>query len=126
VHVFASVVIVSDLDKALSFYVDQLGWTLRMDNQMSPDYRFVCVAPPGHSSGIVLGLSPSYGLPCPTPEAPTMTNIYFSCDDVRADFALLSARGVVFTQQPEQMPWGAWGARLVDSDGNEFFVSDGP
>jgi catechol 2,3-dioxygenase-like lactoylglutathione lyase family enzyme len=43
-HVFASVVIVSDLDRALAFYEGKLGWTVRTDNQLSPDYRFVCVA----------------------------------------------------------------------------------
>jgi len=124
-HLFASVVIVSDLDRALEFYVDKLGWTLSMDNQMGPDYRFVCVVPPGHSTGIVLGLSQFYDMACPSPDSPTLTNVYFSSEDVRADFVALSARGVTFTQEPEMMPWGAWGARLVDPDGNVFFVSDG-
>ena len=125
VHVFASVVIVSDIEKALEFYVDKLGWTASIDNQMSPDYRFVCVVPPGHSTGIVLGESRFYGMACPTPETPTLTNVYFSSDDVRAEYATLSERGVGFTQEPEMTPWGAWGARIVDPDGNVFFVSDG-
>ena len=124
-HVFASVVIVSDLDRALAFYEGKLGWTVRTDNQLSPDYRFVCVAPPGHSTGIVLGLSQFYGLPCPTPDSPTLTNIYFASEDTRADFVRLSERGVRFSQEPEETPWGAWGALVVDPDGNVFFMSDG-
>jgi catechol 2,3-dioxygenase-like lactoylglutathione lyase family enzyme len=124
-HVYATVVIVSDQDAALNFYRDTLGWEVRHDNQMSPDYRFLAVVPPGHSSGIVLGPPHIHGRPAPTPEAPVNTDIYLSSDDLRADFERLSALGVVFDQEPELMPWGGYGARFRDPDGNLFFVSDG-
>jgi uncharacterized glyoxalase superfamily protein PhnB len=54
-----------------------------------------------------------------------LTNIYFASEDTRADFVRLSERGVRFSQEPEETPWGAWGARVVDPDGNVFFMSDG-
>ena len=124
-HVYATVVVVSDQDVALGFYRDVLGWEVRQDNQMSPDYRFLAVAPPGHTSGIVLGPAHIHGRPAPTPEAPINTDIYLASDDVRADFERLNALGVVFSQEPEPMPWGGYGARFSDPDGNLYFVSDG-
>jgi len=123
-HVYSSVVIVNDQDAALDFYVNKLGWEVRQDNQMSPDYRFLAVAPPGHSTSIVLGPPHVHGRPAPTPEAPVFSDIYLLSDDVPADFERLSALGVVFDQVPEPMPWGGFGARFHDVDGNVFFVSD--
>jgi predicted enzyme related to lactoylglutathione lyase len=123
-HVYATVVVVSDQDVALGFYRDVLGWEVRQDNQMSADYRFLAVAPPGHTSGIVLGPAHIHGRPAPTPEAPINTDIYLASDDVRADFKRLSTLGVVFSQEPEPMPWGGYGARFSDPDGNLYFVSD--
>jgi catechol 2,3-dioxygenase-like lactoylglutathione lyase family enzyme len=124
-YVYSAVVIVSDQDAALDFYVNTLGWEVRQDNQMSPDYRFIAVAPPGHSTSIVLGPPHIHGRPAPTPENRTNTDIYLASDDVPADFARLSALGVYFDQEPEEMPWGGYGARFSDVDGNLFFISDG-
>jgi len=124
-HVFAAVVIVNDQDAARDFYVHTLGWELRFNNQMSDDYWFVMVAPAGHSTGIVLGPSHIHGREAPTNEHPVDTNIYLTTDDVRADYERLSALGVHFDQVPEPMPWGGYGARFSDLDGNVFFVSDG-
>jgi predicted enzyme related to lactoylglutathione lyase len=124
VHIFASVVVVRDLDRSLTFYRDVLGWEVRSDNQMGADYRFLCVAPPGHGAGIVLGLSEFYGMTLASPESPVRTNIYMTSDDVRADYERLVALGVSFMTEPELMPWGAWGATMVDPDGNAFFMSN--
>lgn len=124
-HVYAAVVIVNDQDAALDFYVNTLGWEVRQDNQMSPDYRFIAVAPPGHSTSIVLGPPHIHGRAAPTPDQRVNTDIYLASDDVPADFARLSALGVFFEQEPEAMPWGGYGARFSDVDGNLFFVSDG-
>jgi predicted enzyme related to lactoylglutathione lyase len=124
VHIFASVVVVRDLDQSLVFYRDVLGWEVRSDDQMGEDYRFLCVAPRGRTSGIVLGLSHFYGMELASPDSPKRTNVYFTSDDVRADYARLRELGVSFMDGPELMPWGAWGATLVDPDGNAFFMSE--
>jgi catechol 2,3-dioxygenase-like lactoylglutathione lyase family enzyme len=124
-YIYSALVVVNDQDAALDFYVNKLGWEVRQDNQMSPDYRFLAVAPPGHSTSIVLGPPHIHGRPAPTPDAPVNSDIFFASDDVQADFARLSALGVVFDQEPEPMPWGGYGARFRDVDGNLFFMSDG-
>jgi hypothetical protein len=44
---------------------------------------------------------------------------------VPKEFERLSALCVFFDQEPEPMPWGGFGARFSDVDGNLFFMSDG-
>ena len=117
------VVVVSDQELALDFYTRVLGWEKREDNQMAPDYRFLVVVPPGHSTGIVLGPEHIHGRPAPGPDQPTDTDIYLVTDDLRADYVRWTAQGVVFDPQP--MPWGGLGARFTDPFGNRFFITDG-
>jgi catechol 2,3-dioxygenase-like lactoylglutathione lyase family enzyme len=40
-------IVVRDYDEAISFYVNQLGFNLIEDKQVTPDKRRVVVAPPG-------------------------------------------------------------------------------
>ena len=54
-RIHSAVIVVSDQEAALAFYTGILGWEKREDNQMSPDYRFLVVAPPGRTTGICLG-----------------------------------------------------------------------
>ena len=124
VHLFASVVVVRDLERSPAFYRDILGWEVRSDHQMGEEYRFLAVAPVGHATGIVLGLSHFYDMELASPESPKRTNIYVTSNDVRADYERLHALGVSFMTEHELMPWVASGATMVDPDGNAFFMSD--
>ena len=69
VHVHSTVVVVDDQDQALDFYTQVLGWEVRHDNQMSPDYRFLVVAPP--DTRVALPSAPNTSTagrhPAPTP-----------------------------------------------------------
>ena len=38
---------VADVDRAKSFYVDQLGWNADFDQQVTENLRFVQLTPPG-------------------------------------------------------------------------------
>lgn len=53
---------VADQDRALRFYVDVLGFELRVDAEAWPGARFVEVVPPGSDVGLVL-LPPGSELP---------------------------------------------------------------
>ena len=46
---------VSDVDRAKSFYVDQVGFNEDHDHQVSDDVRFVQLTPPGSACSIALG-----------------------------------------------------------------------
>ena len=53
---------VADQDRALRFYVDVLGFELRMDIEVWPGARLVEVVPPGSNVGLVL-LPPDSPIP---------------------------------------------------------------
>jgi predicted enzyme related to lactoylglutathione lyase len=124
-HLHSAVVVVSDQELALDFYTRVLGWVKREDNQMSEDYRFLVVVPPGHSTGVVLGPEHIHGRSAPVPTDPQDTDIYLVTDDLAADYERWTAQGVVFEGPPEPMPWGGLGARFCDPFGNRFFITDG-
>jgi catechol 2,3-dioxygenase-like lactoylglutathione lyase family enzyme len=119
------VVIVDDQDLALTFYEDVLGWAKREDNQMSPDYRFLVVVPPGHSTGVTLGPPHIHGRPAPGAATPADTGINLTSTDLLADYEAMVAAGVTFDGPPTPMPWGGYGARFCDPFGNRYFVTDG-
>lgn len=49
------VVPVTDVDRAKSFYADQLGFNVDHDTKVSDDMRFVQLTPPGSGCSIVVG-----------------------------------------------------------------------
>lgn len=124
-HVHSVVVVVDDQDVAVDFYTRILGWTVREDNQMGPDYRFVVVEPEGHSTGVNLGPPHIHGRPAPGADTPADVGINLVTDDLRRDHADWTAQGVVFDMEPEPMPWGGYGARFQDPFGNRYFITDG-
>lgn len=50
------IVPVSDVDRAKTFYVDQLGFVLDVDYQPNPQFRVVQVTPPGSACSISFGV----------------------------------------------------------------------
>jgi lactoylglutathione lyase len=49
---------------------------------------------------------------------PFTPGLVFACDDIRATWRELAGRGVEFTEEPSEQPWGRW-AQFRDPDGNE-------
>jgi len=91
-------VYVRDLDRSLSFYLDQLGFHLVFDARMQPGPRWVTVAPPDGSANLTLVA------PEPNSEAATLigqpTHVTFVTEDVIAKFREWSKRGVKFQFTP--------------------------
>src|SRR5262245_18628767 len=46
---------VADVDRAIAFYVDQVGFTLDLDHTVSDEIRFVQITPPGSACSILVG-----------------------------------------------------------------------
>ena len=46
---------VTDVDRAKSFYVDQLGFNADHDHRVSDELRFVQLTPPGSACSICIG-----------------------------------------------------------------------
>ena len=93
---------VSDVDRSLRFYVDQVGFTLDVDYAPNDAFRVVQLTPPGSSCSIQVGK----GLT----DAPvgSVRNIYLVVTDVEAARSILLERGVEVSEIRHKTPIGAW------------------
>jgi predicted enzyme related to lactoylglutathione lyase len=123
---------VNDQDEALAFYTDKLGLELREDITVPEmgNFRWLTVGVPGQPDvSIVLMAVPGP----PVFEEETRAQIhallakgasgglFFTTDDCRATYDELSKRGVEFTQEPTEQPYGI-DAGLRDPSGNHMRV----
>ena len=107
---------VSDVDAAIAFYTQKLGFELRSDVAFGPEgeNRWVEVAPPG--SAARLSLTP----PMEGAEA-GHGSIGVETPDVRGEYARLTALGVD-ADPPMEMPGAPLLFMLRDPDGNHLAV----
>ncbi len=108
---------VHDQDEALAFYTQKLGMEVVSDVTLPEmgNFRWLAVAPPGQQEvAIVLMAIP--GPPVMDGETAQQVRelmakgfagtVFLTTDDVRAEYAQLKARGVEFTEEPEERPYG--------------------
>jgi catechol 2,3-dioxygenase-like lactoylglutathione lyase family enzyme len=121
---------VHDQDAALEFYTRKLGMEVRVDVTMPEmgNFRWLTVGPPAQPDiSIVLMAIP--GPPVMDPDTAEQVKtlmargfagtVFFTTDDVYADCELLKSRGVEFSEQPEERPYGI-DAGFHDPSGNSF------
>jgi catechol 2,3-dioxygenase-like lactoylglutathione lyase family enzyme len=93
---------VSDVDRALRFYVDRAGFTLDVDYSPHAAFRVVQLTPPGSACSIQIGT----GLT----DAPagSVRNVYLVVTDLEAARSVLLERGVKVSEIRHKTPIGAW------------------
>ncbi|MDD9372066.1 MAG: glyoxalase superfamily protein [Acidimicrobiales bacterium] len=105
---------VQDVDRAVAFYGDGLGWSVDHDRVVSPELRFVQVTPPGSACSIAVGK----GL---TEAAPgSVEGLQIVVDDADAARVELLGRGVEVSDVHD-FPWGRF-VFFSDPDGNRWAV----
>jgi catechol 2,3-dioxygenase-like lactoylglutathione lyase family enzyme len=107
---------VADVDKAIDFYVNKIGFNLDHDHQVSPEMRFVQLTPEGSACSISIGTGLLDG------ELPPVKGLQLVVADARAAHAELSARGVAVSDVDVQ-PWGTF-VRFSDPDGNAWALQE--
>jgi catechol 2,3-dioxygenase-like lactoylglutathione lyase family enzyme len=111
-------VVVDDIDAAVTFYVDTLGFEKRIDNVVDGGYRFVTVSPAGGQTEIGFNLrDDSNDVRTPA--------IAFIVDDVDAICDMLRAKNVEIIHGPVDEEWGGRGAYFKDPFGNELYITTG-
>jgi catechol 2,3-dioxygenase-like lactoylglutathione lyase family enzyme len=120
---------VNDQDEALAFYTDKLGFEVREDVTVPElgNFRWLSVGVPGQDVAIVLMAVP--GAPVFDDETRQQIldllakgasgGLFFTTEDCRASYDELAARGVEFTQEPTEQPYGI-DAGFRDPSGNQF------
>ncbi|WP_330329880.1 VOC family protein [Streptomyces sp. NBC_00536] len=111
---------VTDQDRALSFYTEQLGLEKRIDYP-GPDGRFLTVAVPGSPVELILwSHAAAAGQPAEVVPNTTPGPVILESDDLLEDFKVLRDRGVTFDRaEPESYPYGVR-IEAVDPDGNRI------
>jgi catechol 2,3-dioxygenase-like lactoylglutathione lyase family enzyme len=121
---------VHDQQAACAFWTEKVGFELRADATFPElgGFRWLTVGPPGRRGPELVLMA--------IPEPPVVTReqselirtvtaqglggaIFLATDDVWRDHALLTARGVEFTEEPEARPYGL-DAGFRDPSGNQI------
>ena len=108
---------VHDQDESLDFYTKKLGMEVRSDVTLPEmgNFRWLTVGPAGQPD-IAITLMAIPGPPVMDAETAEQVRnlmakgfagtIFLTSDDVYADYEQLKARGVEFTEAPEERPYG--------------------
>jgi predicted enzyme related to lactoylglutathione lyase len=96
-HVGTVIVPVSDQDRALEFYLDQLGFEKRIDTPYGEGDRWIEVAPAGAATTIAI-VPPREG-----ESTGVETRVGFTTEDIDADHADLRGRGVDVDEEVMRM-----------------------
>jgi catechol 2,3-dioxygenase-like lactoylglutathione lyase family enzyme len=121
---------VNDQDEAIAFYTEKLGMEVRAD--VTPPemggFRWVAVGLPGQDD-VALALLPVPGPPVFDDETRQALEtlvakgaaggLFFSVADCRASYEELRGRGVEFSQEPTEQPYGI-DAGFRDPSGNQM------
>jgi catechol 2,3-dioxygenase-like lactoylglutathione lyase family enzyme len=125
---------VHDQDEALAFYTDKLGMEVRSDVTLPEmgNFRWLTVGPAGQPDfAIVLMAIPEQ----PVMDAETAEQVrslmakgfagtvFLTTDDCQASYEELKARGVEFTEQPEERPYGI-DSGFRDPSGNSLRLTE--
>lgn len=121
---------VHDQEEALAFYTEKLGMVTHADVTLPEmgNFRWLAVGPADQEDvSIVLMAIPGE----PVMDGATQTQVrdltakgftstvFLTTDDVRSEYQRLKDRGVEFTQEPQEMPYGI-DTGIRDPSGNNL------
>jgi uncharacterized glyoxalase superfamily protein PhnB len=121
---------VHDQDEALDFYTKKLGFEVRSDVTVPElgNFRWLTVSPPGQED-VAITLMAIPGPPVMDEATAAQVRelmakgfagtVFLTTDDAKASFEELRARGVEFTEEPEERPYGI-DSGFRDPSGNSF------
>ncbi len=125
---------VHDQDEALAFYTEKLGLEVRADVTMAEmdDFRWLTVGPVGQED-VSITLMAIPGPPVMDSETGQQVRdmvakgfagtVFLTTEDCQASYEELKARGVDFTETPQERPYGIDSA-FRDPSGNSIRLTE--
>jgi predicted enzyme related to lactoylglutathione lyase len=110
---------VTDVDRAKSFYADQLGFTVDVDISPAEGIRIVQLTPPGSACSIGLGT----GMPAYDGAPGSIRSLHLVVSDIDQARADLAARGVDISPV-QDLGGGVKYAGFADPDGNTLTLQE--
>ena len=123
-----------DQDEAIDFYVNKLGFELRMDATMGEGFRWVTVGPKDQSGLEIILMKIAPGPFTDQATADTLKELVqkgamgtgvFDTNDCQATYEELTAKGVEFISPPQNQGYGTE-ALFKDNSGNWFSLVQRP
>jgi len=105
---------VTDVDRSIAFYRDQVGFNLDHDHTVDENIRFVQLTPPGSGCSIAFGKGLIQG------EQGLIPTLQLVVTDIDAAHAHLTERGVAVGPIAD-LEWGSF-VYFQDPDGNAWAV----
>ena len=105
---------VTDVDRAKTFYVDQVGFVADHDHTVSDEMRFVQLTPSGSACSIAIGRGITDA------EPGSVRGVQLVVPDINAAHASLQEHGVEVSDI-QHLPWGDF-VFFSDPDGNGWSV----
>jgi catechol 2,3-dioxygenase-like lactoylglutathione lyase family enzyme len=124
----------TDLDAALAFYTQRLGFEVHDDVAMGPGMRWLTVRAPGDSHDVVLAhdlllaaidhhISPASRQEMREIVTKGELAVFIQVDDLDKTFESLRAAGAEVLQEPVDQPYGVRDAAVRDPSGNHVRLS---
>jgi predicted enzyme related to lactoylglutathione lyase len=110
---------VSDVDRAIAFYADKLGFNKDVDVQPSEGVRIVQLTPEGSNCSVGFGT----GLDVYAGEPGSVRGLHLVVDDITKVRADLIDRGIEVSEIHD-FGGGVKGAEFSDPDGNTFELQE--
>lgn len=108
---------VSDQDRAIAFYTENLGFSVHTDAPYGDDWRWIFLTLPGAQTKLQFSSQADMQIN----DKPALCLV---CDDVDSEAEKLKSNGVEITGGPDDAPWGAptrW-LMIRDSEGNQVLL----
>ena len=125
---------VHDQEEALAFYTEKVGMEVRADVTLEEmgDFRWLTVGPPGQED-VTIVLMAIPGPPVMDAETADQVRdlmakgfagtVFLTTDDCQASYEELRARGVEFSETPEERPYGI-DSGFRDPSGNAIRLTE--
>lgn len=125
-HLQMVTVFVTDLDRAVDFYVNQLGFIKTWSFDGGENDQLIWVAPKEwRDNKRLTQIALSLARP-DDPRVGAVSGVVFSAENIQSTYNELKAKGVTFTLDLIRHPYGEGDgdqeARFIDPDGNEFLL----